>query len=59
MAKEDTITDVEKGSPKETPSYFRHKVDYKGDTNKNNRCSDDSPTETDNFVINLYKEHEN
>ena len=28
-----TLTDVEKGSPKETPSSFRHKVDYKGDTN--------------------------
>ena len=43
---------------KKPPSY-KHKVDYEGDIHENNRCSDDSPTETDDFVINLDKEHEN
>ena len=57
-SKEDTITDVEKYSLKKPP-YFRHKVDYEGDTIENNRCYDDSPTETDDFVRNLNKEHEN
>ena len=42
MAKEDTITDVEKASPKEMPPYFWHKVDYEGDTNENNHGSKDS-----------------
>ena len=32
-SKEDTITDVEKSSPKERNPLFWHKVDYKGDTN--------------------------
>ena len=34
-------------------------VDYEGDTDKNSRCSDDSPTETDDCLRNLYKVHEN
>ena len=33
-SKEDTIPDVEKSIPKETPPLFRHKVNYKGDTNE-------------------------
>ena len=32
MEKEDTLTDVEKCIPKETPSLFRHNIDYEGDT---------------------------
>ena len=58
-AKWDTVTDVEKYSLQKTPPYFRHKVDYEGNTYENNCCSDDSPTETDGCVINLDKEHEN
>ena len=38
---------------------FWHKVDYEGDTNDKTRGSDDSPSETDNFVRNIDKEHEN
>ena len=34
------LTDVEKGSPKETPPSFWRKVDYKGDTNEKNHSSD-------------------
>ena len=34
-------------------------VDYEGDTDKNSRCSDDSPTETDYCVRYLDKEHDN
>ena len=59
MAKEDTITDVEKLSPKKRSPSFRHKVDYEGDTNEKTRGSDYSPSETDYFVRNLEKEHEN
>ena len=59
MAKDDTITDVEKASPKQTPPYFRHKVDYEVDTNENNRGSDDSPSETYYCVRELDKEYEN
>ena len=58
-AKENTLTDVEKVSPKETPPSFQHKVNYKGDTNDKTRGSDNSPTETDACVRNLSKEHEN
>ena len=57
--KEDIITDVEKASPKKTPQFFQHKVEYKGDKNDKNHGSDYSPTETDECVINLDKEHEN
>ena len=56
--KEDTVTDVEKDSIKKPP-YFRHKVGYRGDTDKNNSCSDDSPTVIDDFLRNLDKEYEN
>ena len=56
---EDTITYVEKYSPKETPPLFWHKVDYKCDTNDKTHVSDDSPRETDDCVRNLEKEHEN
>ena len=38
---------------------FWHKVDYEGDTDENNRCSDDSQAETDNCLRNLDKEQEN
>ena len=31
-AKEDTIPDIEKSGPKETPPPFKNKVDYIGDT---------------------------
>ena len=57
--KEDTIPDVEKGSPKETTPLFRNKVDYRGDTNEKTHGSDDSPSENDGCVRNLVKEHEN
>ena len=59
MAKEITSTDVEKGSPKEMPPFFGHKLDYKGDTNKKTCGSDYSPSETDGCVKTLSKEHEN
>ena len=38
---------------------FRHKVDYKGDNNEKTRGSEDSLSETDGCVKNLFKEHEN
>ena len=57
-AKEDTITDVEKYSPKETPPLFWHTVDYKGNTNEKTHGSEDLPSETDGCVRNLTKEHE-
>ena len=50
---------MQKNIDLKTPPYFRHKVDYEGDTDANNRCSNYSPTETDDCVRNLYKEHEN
>ena len=42
-----------------TPPLFRHKVDYGGANDEKNCCSDDSRTETDDFVRKLYKEHHN
>ena len=59
MAKEDNVTYVEEYSLQKTLPYFRHKVDYEGDTNEQNRCSYDSPAETDDCVGNLDKEHDN
>ena len=38
---------------------FRHKVDYKGDTNERTYGSDDSPSETNDCARDLAKEHEN
>ena len=58
-AKENTLTDEEKGSPKEKNPSFCHKVYYKGDTNEKTRGSDDSPGETDGCVRNLDREHKN
>ena len=57
-SKDDTVTDVEKYSLHKTPPSFWHNADYEGDTYENNRCSDDSRTETDDCVRNLDKEHE-
>ena len=37
---------------------FLHKEYYEGDTDKNNRNTDDSRFDNDNFVQNLYKEQE-
>ena len=59
ISKEGTVTDVEKYSYYKTLPFFRHKVDYEGDTDEKKRCSDDSRTETDDCVRNLDKEHEN
>ena len=50
---------VEKYIPKKTPPSFRHKVDQRGDTNENTCGQDDSPSETDDCVGNVYKEHDN
>ena len=57
--KDDTIPDIEKSIPKETPPSFRNKVDCEGDTNEKTRGYDNSPSETDAFVRNLDREHEN
>ena len=57
-SKEINLTDIEKGSPIETPPFISHKVDYKGDTNEKNNGSDDSQSETDGCVINMAKEYE-
>ena len=35
---------------------FQHKVNYEGDTDENNRNTDDSQSENDYLVINLEKE---
>ena len=58
-AKENTLTDVEKSSPKETTPSFLHKVDYEGDNHEKTHSYEDSPSGTDGFVRNLAKEHEN
>ena len=55
--KENTLTDVEKVSPKETYPSLWHKVYYEGDTNEKTRGYDHSPSETDGCVRNLTKEH--
>ena len=55
MAKENNLTDVEKGRPKETFSWFCNKVDYEGGTNEKTRGSDNLPFETAGFVRNLAK----
>ena len=52
-AKEVTIPDVEKSSPKETPPTFKNKVDYIVDTIEKTHGSDDSPSETGGCEINL------
>ena len=59
IPKEYTVTDLEKYSINKTPTSFQHKVDYEGDTDEKNHCSDYSQTETDDCVRNLEKEHEN
>ena len=58
-AKEITLTDVEKGSTKEAPPSFWHKIDYKYDNNEKIHGSDDSASETGCCVRNLAKLHEN
>ena len=55
MAKEDNVTYVEEYSLQKTLPYFRHKVDYEGDTNEKNCCSVDYPSETDDCIRNLDK----
>ena len=37
---------------------FQHKVDSEGDTNENNRDTDDSQSENDDFVRKLDKKQE-
>ena len=39
-AKDDTITNIEKCCPKETPTLFRHKVYYRCDNNEKTHGSD-------------------
>ena len=55
MAKEGSITDIEKNNNEKTPPLFKNKGDYIGDTNEKTRGSDDSPSETDGYVRNLGK----
>ena len=59
LEKEINLTNVEKGSTKETPPLFRKKLDYKEDTNDKTRGSEDPPSETDGCVRNLSKEYGN
>ena len=40
------------------PPLFKHKVDYKCDTNEKTRGSNDSPSKTDVCAINLGGKHE-
>ena len=56
-AKEDTVPDVEKSSPRETLPSFKNKVDYKCDTNYKTHGYDVSPIETGGCARNLAKEH--
>ena len=56
IPKDYTVTDVEKYSLHQTPKTFRNKVDYEGDTNENNCCTDYSQTVNDDCVRNLDKE---
>ena len=44
---------------KKAPPKFKHKVDYKGDTNEKTCESDDSPSDTDVCARNLGEEHKN
>ena len=53
------MPDVENNNNNKTDLLFKNKEDYIGDTNEKTRCSDDSPSETDNCAGNLGKEHEN
>ena len=53
--KQINLTDVEKGSPKETLPTFWHNVDYEGDTNEKTHGYDYSPSETEGCVRNLAK----
>ena len=55
MSKEDTVKYVEKVHLRKTPPSFRHTVDYEGDNNEKNLCTDDSHTENDDFIRNLDK----
>ena len=41
------------------PLLFWHKVYYEGDTNEKTNGSEDSTSETDGCVRNMYKEHRN
>ena len=59
MAKEDTISDEEKSSPKQTSPQFKKKLDNKNDTNEKTYGFNDPPIETDGCERNLAKEHEN
>ena len=54
ISKEDTVTIIKKEYSLKPP-YVWHKVDYEGNNNENNRCSDDSRTETDDSVRKLDK----
>ena len=58
-AKENTLTDVEKDSPKERPTSFCNRIDYEDDTNKQIIGSENSPRQTYVCVINIANEHEN
>ena len=57
-SKEDTITYAERTIPKETPAQFWNKVYQEGETNEKTHGSGYSPSETDDCVRNLDKEHE-
>ena len=48
----------EKEIPHKTSWPFRHKGEYEGDTDENNRNTDDSQSENDYFLRNLDKEQE-
>ena len=55
--KQYSIPDVEKYNPKKAPPSFKNKEDYIGDTNGKTRGSDDSPIETDDYVMKMGEEH--
>ena len=54
--KEDTVTDLEKGSLHKIPRPFLNNLDCEGDTNENNHCTDVSQTGNDACVRNLDKQ---
>ena len=55
-AKENTLSDVEKGIPKEIPPLFWHKVDYEDDTNEKAHDYVNYPSKTERCVRKLAKE---
>ena len=58
MSQGDSLMHAEKESPQNTSWPFRSEEYYEFDTDEKNRNTDDSKSDNDDFVINLYKEQD-